>query len=354
MTSDLSSVVLITLFGLFLFRWLATEQPRALLAAAGSLAVANSFRYENWLFVLVFSLLIVFSAVGRWKQRRLSWQSVTVAVCALTIINAFPIIWTAASYYVLGDWLPPLHTTYVSSSHTIRVYRNLPKISIPVLAFTSFPFEVALSIAGVALFLRSDRRISFRVYLLVLVTTFLLFTGVLKGQLPVGGGGVSRTLLSFIVLPLPYAGFLLARLLRAPELGRNYGLVASCLILLAIGTFDIIRAFNYPASFPKDAIYAGWIIRGLQKTETIPDNGKILIERAEDWGDVGIVALANRPERFVLLNELTYQQSALSSGPANRPAPIALLGNEGVRGDACEKGFQAEACRNSLLEEKFN
>jgi hypothetical protein len=188
----------------------------------------------------------------------------------------------------------------------------------------------------------------------VLVATFLLFAVVFKGQLP-SYGGIARYLLRFIVLLLPYAGFFLTQLLRAPEFRWDQGLVASCLILLAIGTFDIVRAFNYPGTaFPKDAIYAGWTIRGLQETGTVPKNGKILIERAEDWGDVGIVALANRPERFVLLNELAYRQAGLSGHLPNKPAPVALSGNEGVRGDACEKGFQTEACRNGLVEEKFN
>jgi Dolichyl-phosphate-mannose-protein mannosyltransferase len=357
-TSDLPSVTLITLFALFLFRWLETDQPRALLAAAGYLSVANSFRYENWFFSLVFSLLIAFSTLSRWRQRRLAWQAVSVAVCALAIINAFPIIWMAASYYILGDWLPALHKTnafmvaFMGSSQTVRP--QISNVSIPVLALASFPFEIAVSIGGIALFVRSDTRKSFRLYLIVLVATFLLFNVVFKGQLA-AFGGIARYLLPYVVLLLPYAGFLLTQLPKTPELGWNQGILASCLILLATGTFDVIRAFNYPGTaFPRDAIYAGWTIRGLQETGTIPKNGKILIERAADWGDVGIVALANRPERFVLLNELAYRQAALLGEMTNKPAPVAFSGNEGVRGDACEKGFHVEACKKSLFEEKFN
>jgi hypothetical protein len=211
-----------------------------------------------------------------------------------------------------------------------------------------------LSIIGVAWFLKADGRKSLLGYLFVLTATFLLFSIVLKGYLPTHGSGVSRNLLPFVVLLLPFVGFLFKQLLRAPVYARVQSIVVGGLILLAIGTFDIVRAFNYPASFPSDAVHAGWVIRALQETGTVPENGKILIERGEDWGDVAIVALANRPERFVLLNELAYRQAALSTGFGNRPAPVALSGNEGVRGDACEKGFQAQACRKSLLEEKFD
>ena len=350
MTSDLPTIVFIALFGLFLFRWLETDRPVPLLIAAGLLFLANGFRYENWLFSLVFSIVIGIRVLSRWNQGRISSRSLITAVCALAIVNAFPVVWMLASYYALGDWLPALHETNVSyvSLDTTRA-----KISIPVLTLTSFPFESLLSIVGVALLLRSDRRKSFRVYLLVLVTTFLLFALVVKGQLPVTGAGVSRNLLPFIVFLLPFVGFLSTQLLRAPELGRNQSVVAGCLILLAIGIFDIIRAFNYPATFPKDALYAGWTLRGLQKIGTLPENGKILIERAKDWGDLSIVALANRPERFVAL-KLAYPQLAESGDMAGQPTPAAISRNERLWGNACEHGFQTDACRSSLMEEKFN
>ena len=354
MTADLPSVMFITLFALFLFRWLETGQRLTLLAAAGFLSVANGFRYENWFFSLIFSTLIVFSLVWRGRKRRLDWRAISVTVCALTIVNAFPIFWMVASYYMVGDWLPALHKSAAFMVSPDTTEFRTSSISIPVLVLGSFPFEFLTSIAGVALFLKSDRRKPFRVYLLVLVATFLLFGVMFKWQLP-SYGGVARYLLPFIILLLPYAGFLLTQLLKGPELRWNQNVLVTSLVFVTIGTFDLMRAFNYPGTaFPKDALYAGWTIRGLQETGTIPKDGKILIERAEDWGDVSIVALANRPERFVLLNELAYRQAGLSGNLPNRPAPVVFSGNEGVRGNACDQGFQAEACRNSLLEERFD
>lgn len=350
MTSDLPTIVFIALFGLFLFRWFETDRPQSLLAAAGLLFLANGFRYENWLFSLVFSLVIVVTVVSRWRQGRLPSGTVTAAVSALTLINIFPIFWMVASYYFLGDWLPALNRTNVSY---VSLDTTRPKISIPVLALTSFPLEIILSIIGVALFLKTDQRKSFRVYLLVIVTTFLLFAAVVKGQLPLTGAGVSRNLLPFVVFLLPFVGFLSTRLVRFPEPGRNQSVVAGFLIILTIGTFDIIRAFNYPASFPKDALYAGWMVRGLQRTGTVVDNGKILIERAKDWGDLSIVALANRPERFVLLNKPSNSHGT-PSGEVPGQTRSATISQKDEWGIGCEHGFQPEVCRNNLLEENFN
>ena len=183
-------------------------------------------------------------------------QTVIHMVYALAIANTFPVIHMAASYAtVRGISSPVLQTNvnYVASS------RTTPQFNLLLLILASFPFEFALAMGGVLLSLRSGTGMSSRAYLLVLVTTFLLFTVVTKGQLPVHGGGPARILLPYIVLLLPYAGFLLTRLLRAFGVGRaQFAVVGGCLLLLIMGTFDILRVFNYPArGFDTDAFYAG-------------------------------------------------------------------------------------------------
>jgi len=70
-------------------------------------------------------------------------------------------------------------------------------------------------------------------------------------------------------------------------------------------------------------------------------------------GDLAIVAIANRPERFVLINELAYQR-LLTLGRPDRPALTIPANNEGVRGNGCDNGFQAEACKSSVLREAFS
>jgi Dolichyl-phosphate-mannose-protein mannosyltransferase len=358
MTSDLPSLVLITLFAAFMFRWLETDQPRSLLAAASTLGLAHGFRHESWCFAAVFSLYLVFSAVSRWRKGRLTRQWLTVVVSALAIMNAFPVLWMARTFFVQGDLMPhlswsqwrPQQPSSVDTSGADPGSSRLGYLGIPLLAGGSFPFELALSVAGIFLVLRSDTRRSVRRYLVVLSAATLSFAVAFKGQMAASIVFV-RYLLPFLVVLLPFAGSLLAQLLGGSERRRHHGVLTACVIVLAVGAFDVLRAFNYPAQFPTDAIDTGWHIRALQETSTISRTGKILIERAEDWGDLGIVALANRPERFVVLNEFGYRQRALLKESANRPAPIPMRVEDGVRGSVCESGFEVEACRDSVLRE---
>jgi hypothetical protein len=92
------------------------------------------------------------------------------------------------------------------------------------------------------------------------------------------------------------------------------------------------------------------MIRSLQRAGTVPSDARILIERAPDFGDLSVVALANRPERFIVLNELAYRRMALSGLLANRPAPMETTAEEGVRGTICGQDFAVPACRDSIVD----
>ena len=354
MTSDLPSVVLITCFCVYLVRWCRTDDTRSLLAAAAFLGIANGLRYENWFVAIVFSAVVVFVAVSRLRQGR---GSLSGAVAALAIVNAFPIAWMVASYVVLGDWLPALHLTnafMVGASMPeaaseglviplpVNQSPSMAQINMAVLAIGSFPFELALSILGIVWLFRSDANRPLRPYVALLGGTVLLFVIVFKGRLP-ASLVFARYFLAFVVLSLPFAGLLLVRLTEVRGVWRQYARVTACLVLVAVGTLDVGRAFNYPDIFPQDAIAVGWTIRKLQESGSLPADGKILIERRQDWGDLGIVALANKPERFVALNEF-------GNPAARKGQPI----ENDVRGTLCDRGFQVEACKDSVRRQGFN
>ena len=369
MTSDLPSTVLVALFGMYLVRWLRTFETRPLIIAATFLGIANGFRYENWLFTIAFSVTIVLITVARSIQRHPIHSSLPGVVLALAIINAFPVFWMAASYVVLGDWFPALHVSNAflvgsaspeaslqeqTSTLAVNQAANMPQISMVVLALGSFPGEIALSIAGAVWFFRSTRPRPLVQYLLVLAGTVLLFLVMFKGRLP-ASIFYSRLFLPFVTLALPFAGYFLTRLLNAGAAWGNYSAVGAGLILVTLGTLDISRALNYPDMFPRDGIAAGWVIRELQTANLLRSDARILIERRRDWGDLAIVALANRPERFVALNEYAYRRLwVLPGGAASLEPVIPPSEHYDVRGDACDRGFDVEACRDSIQRERFS
>jgi hypothetical protein len=203
-----------------------------------------------------------------------------------------------------------------------------PKVNMALLALSAFPLEITAALGGIALFLKSKRRSPCHLFLLVIVTiTFLVFAVVFKGRLP-HAAGPERIFLPYIVLLLPFAGFLLIRFIQTSVRDSVYGVFAG-LLLLTIGSFDITRAFNYPtAKEVRDPFAAGWTLRMLQDTGTIRGDERILIEKAEISMPSAILILANKPERFVILDS--------------------------TKENACSEGLQTQVCWNQVLDGRFD
>jgi hypothetical protein len=158
----------------------------------------------------------------------------------------------------------------------------------------------------------------------------------------------------YIILLLPYAGFFLTRLLRAAGIGHPLYAVCAGLLLLALGTFDITRAFNYPAKkFNTDAFAAGWTLRTLQGIGTIPDDEKIIIEKRERWLPWPIIALANKPERFARLDD-GESRSACEDGFQREACKSIKSWSDDAIPAVCEGGFHTQACKSRILSGTFD
>src|SRR5262249_30490306 len=230
MTSDIPSVIMIAAFGLFLLRWLDTNQSVSLLAASGCLFVADGLRYEDWFFSVTFSLLLVYRFISALRAGQLTRQLTALIISALGIANAFPILHMSTSYYLFGNLIPGMEHT---DSFRVTAGAPIAKMNIVLLALSASPMEIASAMGGIALFLKSEGRKSARIHLLLVLITFLLFAAAFKGRLPVHGAGPERILLPYVVLLLPYAGFLLTRCFRAYGLSHTGYAVFAALLLLA-------------------------------------------------------------------------------------------------------------------------
>src|SRR5690606_9634880 len=153
MSSDLPSLAAIPLFGAYLVRWLRTDRTSALLASAACLTFSNGFRYESWLFAAVTSILIVVVALWRWRLGELTRSCSLGAAAVVVLMNALPVGWMAASYAIHGDWLTALHgiNAFMVAGMASETVRTETQMGIPLMAAGSFPFEIVLSLAGIAL-----------------------------------------------------------------------------------------------------------------------------------------------------------------------------------------------------------
>ena len=144
MTAELPSITLMALFGVYLVRWLKTDSPIALLVSALSLAAAGGFRYELWLFAVVFSVFVALNGISRWRDHRLSVQGASALAGAVVLVNAFPVFWMVANYLTFGDWLPALHqiNAFMVAGQSAQSARTETQMGIVLMAIGAYPLEV--------------------------------------------------------------------------------------------------------------------------------------------------------------------------------------------------------------------
>lgn len=306
MTSDIPSTILIALFGYCLARWLKTDRRTMLFAAAGCLFGASGMRYENWSFAVVFSCFLAAVGIQRWRRGTLHRPILLGFVGAIALADIFPLVHMAASYMQTGQWVAAVHRTDSFAAVPVT------KINLLALLLYAFPLELVAAVPGIVTLVkaRSASGQFRRTYLLVVALTFGFFAAILRGRLPVHGAGPARILLPYLVLVLPCAGWFFARLLRVSVVLRSQHIVlATSLLWVSIGIYDILRVTNYPTSLNVDAFYSGQTLRALLDLGTITLDGDVLLEKEEKmFVPHPIMVLSNMPERFwILANEtITY------------------------------------------------
>ncbi len=197
-----------------------------------------------------------------------------------------------------------------------------------LLAIYAFPLELVAVAIGMVWCVRSSLRHVHRFYLGVTILTFLLFAFTLGWKLPVRSAGPVRVLLPFLALLLPYAGMLLARLIWSHPWPRMALLGLAMLLIMT--SFNVNRAFNYPARrHDRAEFYIGHLLKGMQTLGTLPAEGKILVEE----GPTGLMpfpmlVMLNAPERFALLRDVKGR-------------------------DACREGLGAPTCLSLIREDGF-
>ncbi len=101
----------------FYMRWIRSARPSALLAASACAALGTTIRYESWIFVFVFLLLLVI----RFGIAKNDFHAMVARSACLLLTCAFPVYWIIDSYRDYHVFL-----VFVSS-HSQRYSHVAPK-----------------------------------------------------------------------------------------------------------------------------------------------------------------------------------------------------------------------------------
>jgi len=280
--------------GIYYFiRFLETRNLYLLLFGSISFALSNGFRYEGWLFSIVFIILTTIDILRTKKITKEYILSILISLISLTTI----FWWLLQNYFDFKD-------IFFFAKETARIYDSLNSagaiqkfFQYSVFIFYIAPITTVLSLKLIYKIIRKNS-FSLKFYYTLFCILELLFL-MIQGLMGTGGTNmISRYIVINAILLIPIA-------VNQIFLFRRY--VAVLVLSLTIIIY-FIWCFYYPQAFRDDTYEVGYMLDKEFSKSPSKIKDKVYFEEIEGSYDIfPVQTLSNHPSKFVTgdLNQLS-------------------------------------------------
>ncbi len=281
--------------GIYYFiKWKISENKLLFLILSSIFfAFSNLFRYEGWLFSLVFVFFVIFDIKN---EKRINKKLIKNILYSLISISTI-IFWLVLNYIDYKDFLYFAKETnkIYEDYNTVNYLQRL--VQYPTFLFYIAPITTILSIKVVLDFVKSvfNRNGNFSKIAIYFAMFNMLELTLLMLQGLAGTGGtnmISRYIVINALLFLPFAVYQVFKYRKA----------LTVVFLITIILVNYIWSYYFPQSFRADTIESGMLLKN-QIEKNLSSEEKIYFEEIEGYYDVfAIQTLSNNPSKFVLGN----------------------------------------------------
>jgi hypothetical protein len=266
---------------------------RALIMGTIMFAFGNMFRYEGWLFSIVFVTYIAYSELILKKGTDRNYKAFIISTLALSTI----VWWLLRNLFDNGSMM-------YFASETNKIYEDYGGIKVlqKVVQYPVFIFYIAPITSFFALKVTYD---CIRGFLkkktdVTLLSIFAFFNIaelallMLQGLLGTGGTNmISRYIVINAILFIPFSVWQIYNF-------RKW-IAVSLFSVIILG--NIIWSFYYPQPFREDTYETGRLIRDRVDKNYVKKDDKIYFEEVEGYYDIfAVQTISNNPSKFILGN----------------------------------------------------
>ena len=264
-----------------------------LLIATVMFAFGNVFRYEGWLFSIVFVIYIFYLEVILKNKEKRNYKAFIIS-----LLSFLTIIW-----WLLQNYLDH-NSILFFATETNKIYEEYGGIKVlqkfiqyPVFIFyiaplTSF-FAIKVVYDCIKGFLkRKDDITLLSIFAFFNIAELILL--MIQGLMGTGGTNmISRYIVINAMLLIPMAVWQIFNM-------RKW---IAVLVFSVIIVGNIIWSFNYPHPFREDTYETGRLIRDRVEKNYVKKDDKIYFEEVEGYYDIyAVQTISNYPSRFLLGN----------------------------------------------------
>jgi hypothetical protein len=246
---------------LLFINYLRTGRLVSLILSTLLLSITNGFRFEAWMFTVVYSLYLGYLLICELVSKESSLKQVVFILGAAVLPWIFPIVWIGSDFLHTRQML---HFMFSVKSYKLKWYgetRSYFRYWQTFISLDSFT-----TIAGVIGLVYSTFKYwkseIIRYVVLMVVIPFLIFVGTHAGQIEPLANYI-RYLALFQFLLIPFAAILLLDLTKKIIHTRKYQTYFIALLLIAYSITQIHAALNFQFYPGKDPSSQG-LLPGLQ------------------------------------------------------------------------------------------
>lgn len=264
-----------------------------LIISAVAFALSNLFRYEGWLFSIVFVFFVIIDLKREKKFSKELTKNILYSLISISTI----IFWLVLNYIDYKDvfFFAKETNKIYEDYNTVKYLQRL--IQYPTFLFYIAPITTILSIKVAWDFAKSVFKpngnfskiaIYFAMFNMMELTLLML-----QGLTGTGGTNmISRYIVINALLFLPFAVYQVFKFRK----------VLTILFLTVIILVNYIWCYYFPQSFRADTIETGKLLKSQIEKSFKPDE-KVYFEEIEGYYDVfAVQTLSNNPSKFVLGN----------------------------------------------------
>ena len=266
---------------------------RILTLAAVMFAFGNMFRYEGWLFSIVFVIYITYSELILKKGSNRNYRAFIISTLALSTI----------AWWLLRNLVDNGSMMYFAAE-TNKIYEDYGGIKVlqKVVQYPVFIFYIAPITSFFALKVTYDCINGFlkKKTDITLLSIFAFFNIaelvllMLQGLLGTGGTNmISRYIVINAMLFIPFSVWQIFNF-------RKW-IAVSLISVIVLG--NIIWSFYYPQPFREDTYETGRLIRDRVEKNYVKKDDKVYFEEVEGYYDIfAVQTISNNPSKFLLGN----------------------------------------------------
>ena len=266
---------------------------RDLILATIMFSFGNMFRYEGWLFSIVFIIYIYYLEIVLKEKKKRDYKAIFISILSLSTI----IWWFIQNYFDHGSLL-------YFASETNKIYEDYGGIKViqkfvqyPVFIFyiapiTSF-FAIKVSYDCFKGFIKKKTDVTLlSIFAFFNIAQLLLL--MLQGLLGTGGTNmISRYIVINAILFIPLAVWQIFNF-------RKWITVSLFIIIIA---GNIVWSFNYPNPYRADTYETGKLIRDRIERKYLRSDERVYFEEVEGYYDVfAVQTISNYPSKFIFGN----------------------------------------------------